>query len=91
MTNHALVNSQLSETLPDVMPSIVCVASLFPVVPQVIPRIPICRLEFLKIDAQGFDLAIAKSAGEWLTVANKVRSERTWHCGRATHPCMVLP
>ena len=49
VTNHALVNSQLSETLPDVMPSIVCVASLFPmaVVPQVIPRIPICRLEFL--------------------------------------------
>ena len=42
---------------------------------DVIPRLPSCRLELLKIDAQGFDLGVVKSAGKWLQVVDWVKLE----------------
>jgi FkbM family methyltransferase len=43
---------------------------------EVITRLPPCRrVEFLKIDAQGFDLSVAKSAGRWIRVVDSVEIE----------------
>jgi FkbM family methyltransferase len=42
---------------------------------DVIPRLPSCRVEFLKVDAQGYDLAVCKSAGEWIKVVDFIEIE----------------
>ena len=43
---------------------------------EVITRLPPCRrVDFLKIDAQGFDLSVAQSAGSWIRVVNEVEIE----------------
>mmetsp|Transcript_11659 Transcript_11659/g.16660 ORF Transcript_11659/g.16660 Transcript_11659/m.16660 type:complete len:470 (-) Transcript_11659:153-1562(-) len=43
---------------------------------DVIMRLPPCRrVDFLKIDAQGFDLNVAQSAGRWIQVVDKVEIE----------------
>ena len=43
---------------------------------EVITRLPPCqRVDFLKIDAQGFDLNVAQSAGSWIRVVDRVEIE----------------
>jgi FkbM family methyltransferase len=42
---------------------------------DVISRLPACRVEFLKVDAQGFDLKVCQSAGDWIKVVDFVEVE----------------
>lgn len=42
---------------------------------EVIPRMGVARSPYLKIDAQGYDLEVVKSAGDWIRVFDYIKLE----------------